>query len=49
MTDDVGLFFNALFDDYTKSMERSFPRYREMLWRLVSQSSTVRDDFCFGP
>jgi len=35
MFDDVGLFFDALSDDYTKAIERCFPRYREMLWALV--------------
>lgn len=43
---DAGLFFDALSDGYTKSTERCFPRNREMLWALVSQSSTVRGDFC---
>lgn len=32
---DVGSFFDSLTDDYTKTIERCFPRYREMLWALL--------------
>ena len=35
MSDDVGQFFDSLTDDYTKTIERCFPRYREMLWALM--------------
>ncbi len=31
----VGRFFDQLTDDYTKIIERCFPRYREMLWALL--------------
>ncbi len=31
----VGQFFDALTDDYTQTIERCFPRYREMLWALL--------------
>ncbi len=31
----VGRFFDALTDDYTASIERCFPRYREMLWAVL--------------
>ena len=31
----VGLFFDSLTDDYTATIERCFPRYREMLWALL--------------
>ena len=33
--DTVGRFFDQLTDDYTKIIERCFPRYREMLWALL--------------
>lgn len=32
---DVGLFFDTLIRDYTATIERCFPRYREMLWALL--------------
>ncbi len=32
---EVGQFFDALTDDYTATIERCFPRYREMLWALL--------------
>ena len=35
MTTVVGQFFDALSDDYTRTIERCFPRYREMLWALL--------------
>ena len=31
----VGLFFDALIDDYTATIERCFPRYWEMLWGVL--------------
>ena len=31
----VGDFFDTLTDDYTRTIERCFPRYREMLWALL--------------
>ena len=31
----VGKFFDALTDDYTATIERCFPRYREMLWAVL--------------
>lgn len=31
----VGGFFDALTSDYTETIERCFPRYREMLWALL--------------
>jgi tRNA (cmo5U34)-methyltransferase len=31
----VGQFFDALTNDYTVTIERCFPRYREMLWALL--------------
>lgn len=31
----VGRFFDTLTDDYTATIERCFPRYREMLWALL--------------
>ncbi len=31
----VGRFFDSLTDDYTATIERCFPRYREMLWALL--------------
>ncbi len=31
----VGRFFDSLTDDYTSTIERCFPRYREMLWALL--------------
>ena len=31
----VGYFFDALTTDYTETIERCFPRYREMLWALL--------------
>ncbi len=31
----VGKFFDTLTDDYTATIERCFPRYREMLWALL--------------
>lgn len=34
-TDQVGRFFDALTSDYTATIERCFPRYREMLWALL--------------
>ena len=34
-TNSVGRFFDALTDDYTATIERCFPRYREMLWALL--------------
>lgn len=33
---DVGSFFDSLSDDYTATIERCFPRYREMLWALLN-------------
>lgn len=33
---EVGLFFDTLRDDYTETIERCFPRYREMLWALLN-------------
>lgn len=33
--DTVGRFFDALTPDYTATIERCFPRYREMLWALL--------------
>lgn len=33
---DVGKFFDVLSGDYTATIERCFPRYREMLWALLS-------------
>lgn len=36
MTDKpVGEFFDDLITDYTATIERCFPRYREMLWAVV--------------
>ncbi len=36
MTDrNVGRFFDTLTGDYTETIERCFPRYREMLWALL--------------
>lgn len=32
----VGRFFDTLTDDYTATIERCFPRYREMLWALLN-------------
>lgn len=34
-SNSVGYFFDALTDDYTRTIERCFPRYREMLWALL--------------
>jgi len=34
--DDVGRFFDTLTSDYTETIERCFPRYREMLWALLN-------------
>lgn len=31
----VSHFFDTLTDDYTRTIERCFPRYREMLWALL--------------
>ena len=31
----VGQFFDTLTDDFTATIERCFPRYREMLWALL--------------
>lgn len=31
----VGRFFDALSGDYTETIERCFPRYREMLWAVL--------------
>lgn len=31
----VGRFFDSLRQDYTETIERCFPRYREMLWALL--------------
>ena len=33
---DVGTFFDTLTDGYTATIERCFPRYREMLWALLN-------------
>jgi len=33
--ESVEQFFDALTDDYTATIERCFPRYREMLWALL--------------
>lgn len=33
--ESVGRFFDTLTDDYTSTIERCFPRYREMLWALL--------------
>ena len=38
----VGLFFDALTDDYTATIERCFPRYREMLWAVLDYLPTER-------
>lgn len=32
---DVGRFFDTLSSDYTETIERCFPRYREMLWAVL--------------
>lgn len=32
----VGRFFDSLTSDYTATIERCFPRYREMLWALLN-------------
>lgn len=32
---DVGSFFDSLADGYTTTIERCFPRYREMLWSVL--------------
>jgi tRNA (cmo5U34)-methyltransferase len=31
----VGQFFDSITSDYSKAIERCFPRYREMLWAVV--------------
>ncbi len=33
---DVGGFFDTLTRNYTETIERCFPRYREMLWALLN-------------
>ena len=36
MTDSaVGRFFDTLTNEYTQTIERCFPRYREMLWAVL--------------
>ena len=37
---DVGQFFDSLTSDYTETIERCFPRYREMLWALLDYLPT---------
>lgn len=32
---NVGRFFDSITSDYTATIERCFPRYREMLWALL--------------
>lgn len=32
---EIGEFFDRLTDDYNSTIERCFPRYREMLWALT--------------
>ena len=32
----IGQFFDGLTSDYSSSIERCFPRYREMLWALLT-------------
>lgn len=32
---DVGRFFDTLTSDYTETIDRCFPRYREMLWAVL--------------
>ncbi len=32
---DIGRFFDSLTSDYTATIERCFPRYREMLWAIL--------------
>lgn len=39
----VGTFFDALTDDYTATIERCFPRYREMLWAVLEYLPTGRE------
>ena len=38
----VGHFFDSLTDDYTATIERCFPRYREMLWALLDYLPTFQ-------
>ena len=43
MTDrSVGVFFDVLADEYTETVERCFPRYREMLWALLDYLPSER-------
>lgn len=42
MSEDVGQFFDSLTDGYTETIERCFPRYREMLWTLMDYLPTGR-------
>ena len=37
---NVGKFFDVLSDDYTATIERCFPRYREMLWAILDYLPT---------
>jgi tRNA (cmo5U34)-methyltransferase len=39
---EVGQFFDTLTDDYTATIERCFPRYREMLWALLDYLPKTR-------
>ncbi len=39
----VGTFFDQLTDDYTATIERCFPRYREMLWAVLDYIPDVFD------
>ncbi len=39
--DTVAAFFDQLTKDYTSTVERCFPRYREMLWALLDYLPTV--------
>ena len=42
MSDNVGPFFDSLADGYTETIERCFPRYREMPGALVDYLPTGR-------
>jgi tRNA (cmo5U34)-methyltransferase len=43
MTDnEVGRFFDTLTRDYTATIERCFPRYREMLWAVLEYLPETR-------
>lgn len=39
----VGRFFDSLTSDYTATIERCFPRYREMLWALLDYLPRERE------